>query len=166
MSALSFTLIVASLIGISVILLFQARRNLRESLALLFLVLILASVPLAMPLMQAGTARGGGDGEPWFIIVLYLFLLLGMLAQHAYIRFSRPRRRRHKFDVGIFLAPIFASPIIFIPLLATVQSSGIDLYEAGTARFMLFLIAFENGFFWKIIFDQRRQIDIEKDQAK
>lgn len=166
MSILSFTLIVVSLIGVIVILLFQARRNIRGSLALLCLVLILASVPLSMPLIQAGTARGDGDDETWFIIVLYAFLLLGMLAQHAYARFSRPRRWRPKFDVGIFLAPIFASPIVFIPLLATVQTSGVDLYEADAARFMLFLVAFENGFFWKTIFDQRHQLHLQEDQGQ
>lgn len=158
MSTLLLALEVFSLVGAATILLYQARRTPRESLPLLGLILILAAVPLALlPLDQAITARGTPDGELWFLIALYGCLLLGMLAQHVYIRFSRPRRRRHKLDVGLFLAPVFASPIVFIPLLAVVQAAGVDLYQAHAARLMLFLIAFENGFFWKTIFDQRRE---------
>jgi hypothetical protein len=86
-----------------------------------------------------------------------------MLAQHAYARLSKPRRRRRRrFDLGTFLAPIFASPIVFIPLLATIQAAGVDLYRVNGARFMLFLVAFENGFFWKVIFDQRREMKTEE----
>ncbi len=73
------------------------------------------------------TARGNADNDVYFVIVLYLFMLLGMLAQYLYTRFEMPKTQRKEFDIGLFIAPIFASPIIFIPLLAALQNADINL---------------------------------------
>jgi hypothetical protein len=101
------------------------------------------------------TPRGDGAHSVYIVVVLYICMLLGMLAHHAFTRFERPKRERKKFDMGVFLAPIFASPIVFIPLLAALQSAELDLSRLDPARMMLFLVAFQNGFFWKEYFDNR-----------
>jgi len=106
----------------------------------------------------APTARGDSALNIYFVIVLYGFMLLGMLAHFAYHRFSRPKRQRKKFDFGLFIAPVFASPIIFLPLLSAMQNAEIDLANLTTPKLMVFLVAFENGFFWKEYFDNRRQL--------
>jgi len=93
----------------------------------------------------------------YFVIVLYLFMLLGMLAQYVYTRFTQPKQEREKFDWGLFIAPVFASPIVFIPLLAALQNAEVDLQHLTTTRMMVFFVAFENGFFWKEYFDHRRK---------
>lgn len=102
-------------------------------------------------------SKGEGQQELYLIIVLYACMLLGMLAQYGYTRFSAPKRKRKAFDLGMFLAPVFTSPIIFIPLLAALQNAEIDLTRLDAPRFMAFLVAFENGFFWKEYFDHRRE---------
>jgi hypothetical protein len=51
--------------------------------------------------------------------------------------------------------PIFASPIVFVPLLTLttdVASGGV----LGDGKLMVYLVAFQNGFFWKGFFEQRR----------
>jgi peptidoglycan/LPS O-acetylase OafA/YrhL len=97
------------------------------------------------------------NDEPYFTVVLYLCMLLGMAAQYGYNRFTQPEQKRPKFDLGLFVAPIFASPIVFIPLLAALQNAEVDLQDLTTAKMMVFFVAFENGFFWKAYFDNRRK---------
>jgi hypothetical protein len=53
--------------------------------------------------------------------------------------------------------PILASPIVFIPLLTIageVNAPGI----LSRAKLMVYFVAFQNGFFWKSFFEQRRQV--------
>lgn len=107
---------------------------------------------------ETPVARGENELNIYSVIVLYGFMLLGMLAHYAYHRFSRPSRHRKKFDFGLFIAPVFTSPIIFLPLLSAMQNANIDLMHLTTPKLMVFLVAFENGFFWKEYFDNRRQL--------
>jgi hypothetical protein len=83
----------------------------------------------------------------------------GMFAQYLYRYLERPVRYRQKWDWGCFIAPIFASPIVFIPLAAAFQNVDIDLTNPRLKlpQLMIFLVAFENGFFWKEYFDRKRK---------
>jgi len=90
-------------------------------------------------------------------IALFLCMVLGMLAQFVFDHLSVPQRERKRFEWGLFLSPLFASPVVFIPLLAAFQNADIDLTHLTTARFMVFLVAFQNGFFWKEVFDKQRE---------
>ena len=103
------------------------------------------------------TGKTTETSNVYFVIVLYLFMLLGMLVHYVYTRFTQPKQEREKFDWGLFIAPVFASPIVFIPLLAALQNAEIDLQHLTTTRMMVFSVAFENGFFWKEYFDHRRK---------
>ena len=89
---------------------------------------------------------------------LYVCMILGMFAQYAYRRFDRPQRNRPKWDWGLFIAPVFASPIVFMPLATSCISAGLDLRSLTAARFMIFFVAFQNGFFWKEFFDLKRKV--------
>lgn len=91
------------------------------------------------------------------LAALYLCMLVGMFAQYAYRHFERPRRNRTKWDWGLFVAPICASPIVFIPLATSFINAGLDLKNLTTARFMIFLVAFQNGFFWREFFDLKQK---------
>jgi hypothetical protein len=69
-----------------------------------------------------------------------------------------------KFDFGMFVAPVFASPIVFIPLLAALQNTPAITGTQGfsAVNLMVFFVAFENGFFWKEYFDHRRKAKQEE----
>ena len=97
----------------------------------------------------------GGDSSEVLLVVLFLAMVAGMLSHFLFDRFQRPRRRRRKFDWGTFLAPIFTSPIVFLPLAAAFERSGVDLGEMGGSRLIVLLVAFENGFFWKEFMENR-----------
>lgn len=99
----------------------------------------------------------GTSQDLLFVAALYTCMAAGMIAQFLHRHFERPKRQRRKFDWGVFVAPVFASPIIFIPLLAAMQDAQVDLERITTARLMIFFVAFQNGFFWKEYFDHRRR---------
>jgi hypothetical protein len=103
------------------------------------------------------TLKGEEDNSLYFAIVLYLCMIIGMFSHYAYTRFTKPKDKRPSFDLGLFLAPFFTSPIIFIPLLASLQNANIDLQNLTTTKIMVFIVAFENGFFWKEYFNNRRK---------
>jgi hypothetical protein len=113
--------------------------------------------PFASPLVN----KGGND--LLLAGALAVSMITGMFAQYLYRHFERPERYRQKWDWGCFIAPVFASPMIFIPLAAAFQNSDIDLTKDSLTlpRLMIFLVAFENGFFWKEYFDRRRK-EVEK----
>jgi hypothetical protein len=97
------------------------------------------------------------------IIILYLFMVVGMICQYLYSLLIQPRKQRPPFDWGNFLAPLFASPIVSIPMLVAFQNSEIDLTQLTLPRVMVFVVAFQNGFFWKEIFESRRR-SLENDK--
>jgi peptidoglycan biosynthesis protein MviN/MurJ (putative lipid II flippase) len=109
------------------------------------------------PLEGHVTSKGGND--LLLAGALAISMIFGMLAQYLYRHFERPERNRTKWDWGCFMAPIFASPIIFIPLAAAFQNADVDLAKDRMTlpRLMIFLVAFENGFFWKEYFDRKRK---------
>ena len=97
--------------------------------------------------------RAGLD-ETAAIVLCYLSMLLGMIAQYFYVQVERGNKT-FEFDWMTFLMPIFASPIVFIPLLTL--TSEVAMGGAFTrAKLMVYLVAFQNGFFWKSFFEQRR----------
>lgn len=108
---------------------------------------------------NAPTPKGEEDNNIYLIVWLFIFMLLGMLGNYLYGYFSKPQKERKKikFDFGLFIAPVFVSPIIFIPLLVAFQEGNISLQGSMTAKIMFFLVAFQNGFLWKEYFDHLRQ---------
>jgi len=96
-----------------------------------------------------------GLDEAVAIVICYLSMVLGMAAQYAY---DQAERGHERFELNwmTFLMPIFASPIVFIPLLTL--TSEVAMGGAFTrAKLMVYLVAFQNGFFWKSFFEQRKE---------
>jgi hypothetical protein len=141
---------------------YQKERNARAFLvqAAALAVSILILWRMFRPSQQV-ISKGVGRHDLPLVILLYVFMLLGMMAQYLYTRFEQPKRLRKKFDLGLFAAPVFASPIVFIPLLAALQNADVDIENLDRVKVMVFLVAFENGFFWKEYCDHRRKLKQE-----
>jgi hypothetical protein len=98
---------------------------------------------------KAVQTRGAADE----IVVCYASMVFGMMAEYGYAQAERGNKKI-EFDLMSFLMPIFASPIVFIPLLTL--TSEVALGGAFTRpKLMVYLVAFQNGFFWKSFFEQR-----------
>ena len=57
----------------------------------------------------------------------------------------------------MFIAPVFASPIVFIPLLTAFQNANVDLNRLTVPKLLIFFVAYQNGFFWKEFFDLKQR---------
>ena len=123
---------------------------------LLVSVAILAACGAVYALNFEGSSHLQSKGEQSStpaMIVLYVCMLVGMTCQYLYTYFLKAERER-KFDVGLFIAPMFTSPLVFAPLWSAFQDTGMTL---TSLKYGVFVVAFENGFFWKEFFDNRRQ---------
>ncbi len=96
-----------------------------------------------------------GIDETASIVFCYASMLLGMMAEYAYAQAERGNKRL-EFEPMSFLMPIFASPIVFMPLLTLTSDVAVG-GAFGRAKLMVYLVAFQNGFFWKTFFEQRRR---------
>jgi len=98
--------------------------------------------------------KGGGPREVIAVVFCYVSMVLGMAAQYFY-RQAEVGARKLRFKPIEFLMPIFASPIVFIPLL-TISTDAAMNGPFTQARLMVYLVAFQNGFFWKNFFDEKK----------
>lgn len=94
------------------------------------------------------------SAPPWGALTwLYLSMLLGMAAQYFFYRAEPPQ----PFRWLPFVKPLLASPIVFMPLLGSIQASALDLTRFSLAKLMLLLVAFQNGFFWRLFFETQER---------
>jgi|SRR5215469_16535950 len=149
-----------SSVGLLILALLQFRKSKSIGLLVFWLaMLILGGVIYSFVFRPGATvqAKGALANQTAFIVVLYICMLLGMVSHYFYGWLLKPLHQRKGFDLGSLLAPIFASPIVFIPLLGAFQNADVDLAALTLPRFMVFLVAFENGFFWKEVMDNQRK---------
>jgi hypothetical protein len=149
-----------SLLGLLLISIFSFIKNKNIKRLAFYIIVLVVCAAIYFLYFQPATElaqRGSQSNTLIFIIILYVFMLLGMVCHYFYNFFTKPKKTRPPFDFGLFIAPFFASPIIFIPLLSAFQNTDIDLAKLTLPKFMVFVVAFENGFFWKEIFENRRK---------
>lgn len=147
-----------SLVGLAVFILVTTAKNGRLWRSSLLLFLLSACGAAYFFTFQSGvslSSKGERSDDLVLIGVLYGCVLLGMVCDYLYALVTRPKSEREGFEVGAFLAPLLVSPIVFIPLLEAFQSIDIDLANLTRPKFMVFLVAFENGFFWRVVFEKR-----------
>jgi hypothetical protein len=101
------------------------------------------------------TVSTRGDGETPTLVVSYIAMVLGMIAHYVYAKAERGETKL-TLEWMPFLMPILASPIVFIPLVSIAGEVGTAGGIFTRARLMVYLVAFQNGFFWKYFFDERR----------
>ncbi|HEY5619120.1 MAG TPA: hypothetical protein VIK60_14355 [Vicinamibacterales bacterium] len=115
---------------------------------------IAGALGIVYALAPSAVQTRGGIDEAASIAFCYVSMVLGMIAQYFYAQAERGNKKL-ELDWMTFLMPIFASPIVFIPLLTL--TSEVAMGGAFTrAKLMVYLVAFQNGFFWKSFFEQRR----------
>jgi hypothetical protein len=158
MSKASLILVIISLSGLFILSLASYLQTRKLKFFLIhFLLLFLLILLLYFFFKPSDFNSKGSDNtiELSAAFVLYICMLLGMLFNYLYNLLMESKKL--PFNFRRFVAPIFASPVVFLPLLTSLQNAELDLREFSTAKLMLLLIAFGNGFIWKQIVDQRWQ---------
>ena len=129
-----------------------APRQLRQYLILIAILAIIA--PSIILYISQTQVESKGSGTAWSMIVLmYVAMLLGVIAQAYYFAEANSWP-----SVASWLKPMLASPIIFLPLVSSYQMSISDLSSFSLVEFMILLVAFQNGFFWKTVFDRQSEL--------
>jgi len=149
-----------SLAGLFVLTVRGFLRTKKIGRALVYISVLLGCGGTYLTVFRAGlqVQPKGVESYQWAVVLLlYICMLAGMAANHLYGWLSGPKPTRRPFDIGTFLAPMLVSPIVFIPLWVAFQSSSIDPTNLAAPKLMIFLVTFENGFFWKAFFDGRRR---------
>jgi hypothetical protein len=81
-------------------------------------------------------------------------MLLGMAAEYLY-HYLDSKSEERKFDWASFIKPFLVSPLVFVPLAASLQNANIDSSRVDIPRLMVCLVAFENGFLWRGYFTRK-----------
>jgi len=92
--------------------------------------------------------------EAPLVFALFVMMVLGMFADYLYSYLDAPKGSL-EFEWRSFLKPIVVSPLVFVPLAGSLQNENVDLSHFSIPVFMLFLVAFENGFLWRGYFERK-----------
>lgn len=139
----------------AVVLLVLALRTRRPRVIILTLLVVALSgwIVYSVAPAAAGT-RGEDDGTT--LIISYVAMVLGMTSHFVYVQAERGAKTL-RFNWLSFVMPILASPIVFIPLVSLAGEVPAVGGAFTHAKVMVYLVAFQNGFFWKHFFDQRKR---------
>jgi hypothetical protein len=140
----------------AIVLLVLALRTRRPRVVTLTLLVVAVSAWIVYTVSPASTVTRGDESNGATLIISYVAMVLGMTAHYVYVQAERGARKL-KFNWLSFVMPILASPIVFIPLVSLAGEVPSVGGAFTHAKLMVYLVAFQNGFFWKYFFDQRRQ---------
>jgi hypothetical protein len=158
--------IATAVIGLSLLLLFCwiAWRNLVSlhwpSLLLglvgIGLYVVLLRLLFGFPSLTVEESKGSQDNAFLAqVVAMYLFMLAGMAAEYLYHYLDSQSAKDRSFEIGTFIKPFLVSPLVFMPLAASLQNANLDLSRFDGPRLMVFLVAFENGFLWRGYFTRK-----------
>jgi hypothetical protein len=135
------------------------QQSARKRSAALFLgsIVVLVVLLWAYILYAPGSeieAKAATSPTPWrMVLLMYVAMLFGIVAQAYYFtEDTGPAARTSSFKAAL------ASPIIFIPLISSYQSSLMNLGAFSIPELMILLVSFQNGFFWKVVFDKQAEL--------
>lgn len=157
--SLIFTLILGvSMVLTTTFIIYHYKKDSYKYILPLVLLVVIYYTLFSFPFIKDDlVAKGEEQTDLLFLIVLYFFLIFGMLSEYIFKLLSKPKKKRKKFDIGVLIAPLFISPITLIPLISAFQSVETVSYSGlNTQNIMIFLIAFEHGFLWKSILGNRQ----------
>jgi len=83
---------------------------------------------------------------PWFEVILYFVMLLGMAAKYFYDAIGEGSTLN--FQKWQLIKPMLVSPIVFAAIYG--------MFAEESSRVLLLTFSFQNGFFWKTVLDQKQ----------
>jgi H+/Cl- antiporter ClcA len=134
----------------------SSTRRIQVMIGIVALVLYLVVLHLAFgfPSFSNGLAKGPEPDLRPLVLVLFVCMVLGMAAEYLY-HYLDAKPAQRKFDWGSLVKPFLVSPLVFVPLAASLQAANVDLSTFNIPLLMLYLVAFENGFLWRGYFARK-----------
>src|SRR6266700_2455563 len=90
------------------------------------------------PTLSGALPMGSQDGFLPLAMAMYLCMLAGMGAEYMYHYVDAPDTGKMKFELRTFLKPFFISPMVFMPLAASLENANLDVSKFDAARLMVF----------------------------
>ena len=123
-----------------------------KSLLVELLILVVFAVALyasfgypTIPYIHPAAQAFGQTSSLTFVGALFVFIVLGMLTNYLFYKDTT------SFDPATMTKPLLISPIVLLPILGSLDSD----IDFGSIQFLSsLLLAFQNGFFWKTVFDK------------
>jgi hypothetical protein len=105
--------------------------------------------------------------EHWTLIGLYLCAVLGIVAHHVFIQIKEIDDKNDQPKIKWFplLKPLIISPIIFIAVWSQLSQMGVQ-GQGLKANITQFVFAFQNGFFWKTIYEKLEHKKVSSTKSK
>lgn len=123
---------------------FHRTRNRRAfALSLLGLVLLFVLLRVSTGFPSSRQAFGGA-AQSMVILTMFGCVVIGMAANHLFYL-------RDRFSLLDFVRPILVSPLVMLPLIGSLPATG---SVERVVFISLAFLAFQNGFFWKSVFDR------------
>jgi len=148
-------LLLVSGLAAAAIVLYLAFRT-RRLLVIVLTLFVVAVGSWIVSSVAPATAGTRGDGDTVTLVISYVAMVLGMTSHYVYVQAERGAKKL-TFNWLSFVMPILASPIVFIPLVSLAGEVPAVGGAFTHAKVMVYLVAFQNGFFWKNFFDKQRQ---------
>ncbi len=145
----------ASCVGVPVLLLIRLVRARRPGAAVVTAAILATALWLLYGAVFPTDGGTRGFSETATLVASYLAMVAGMLAQYVYAKAERGEKTL-TIEWMPMLMPILASPIVFIPLVSIAGEVSATGSILAQPKLMVYLVAFQNGFFWKHFFDERR----------
>lgn len=161
MPAIATVVVAASVALLLIGIIWRQYRSPKWSI-LLFNLLGLAAYVLLLrllfgfPNLEGPQPKGGEQTQfPALVLAMYVCMVAGMVAEYLYHYVDSAPSKRRKFNWGAFFKPFLVSPLVFMPLAASLQNANLDFTRLDPPRLMIFLVAFENGFLWRGYFSRK-----------
>lgn len=88
----------------------------------------------------------GGGSSLFAILAMFCCVILGMIAHYFFYL-------KERFSLKTFLRPFLISPIVLLPLLASMKGNA-QLESIELIAFAI--LAFQNGFFWREVLEHAK----------
>ena len=132
-----------ALLVLAVLLAGRPARGVLGQLVLLAAVVLLLRATTGFPTIREAF---GGVSPVAAIGAMMVCTVLGIAAEYFF-------RLKGPFSWRSFLKPLCVSPIVLLPLIGSVQSSG----TMTSVQFIsICFLSFQNGFFWRIVLDHAK----------
>lgn len=142
--------IILSILGILATITVKSKWNYKIQTFFMFFVLIIGSflfLGIVFSLEYMGIIEKGAASFfvqiPWIEIALYFVMIAGMEAKYIYDWIGSGKGRQKKFQKWQMLKPMFVSPLVFGSIYASMSEI--------SSFVLLFVFAFQNGFFWQTV---------------
>ena len=142
----NFIIFCMALFGLIILIDYLLNKKVRRLLIELVITILVALILHISTGFPSSIQTFGGFNQLSTIFLMLICVLLGMIGNYFF-------HFKNRFDWLTFIKPFFISPIVLLPLIGTVNNTEIKTMQLISLLF----ISFQNGFFWKEVYNKAQK---------